>query len=439
MDSDSEFSIKNNSSISYEDIIENEEKISNNICIDREINSNNSEYKIDELCPNNFTILNNINTNLNNMSNDIHNTCTNINNLINTVNNNINNNVTHNNLLPFNYGFNPYIFYPNNNLSSNFNNQSQNVMNHINKNNSNNQNTQINNDNKDKNNKSNKKNKQHKSNEKIKKNRDKANINQDSEIIINNKIVNENKHLKNRIKYLYINKNDKKFRYSLSKYISKTFTGYYNCYDSQCSARGKIQFDFEQIDNFKMLDKFKDDEKFILTIKHNKAYEDHSYKRNKIVKTDFDNNQITEEKLKNFKYLRLFLKEFCIRNKNLKFELLFEKLLVDYPNIKLTLTNNEKSDIINKYKKVHELTDEELEEIDFNKILNIKILLKRILSSVSKLNLSKKTIKDFILDMKDNTGYNITTNLKVEFSRKNKIYKKDIFILMNSNMKKNIN
>ena len=313
------------------------------------------------------------------------------------------------------------------------------LMNHINNNNSNNQNTQNNNDNKYKNNKSNKKNKRHKSNEKINKNIDKANINQDSEIITNNKNVNENKHLKNTIKYLYINKNDKKFRYSLSKYISKTSTGYYNCYDSQFSARGKIQFDFEQIDNFKMLDKFKDDEKFILTIKHNKAYEDHSYKRNKIVKTDFDNNQITEEKLKNFKYLRLFLKEFCIRNKNLKFELLFEKLLVDYPNIKLTLTNNEKSDIINKYKKVHELTDEELEEIDFNKILNIKILLKRILSSVSKLNLSKKTIKDFILDMKDNTGYNITTNLKVEFSRKNKIYKKDLFILMNSNMKNNLN
>lgn len=40
--------------------------------------------------------------------------------------------------------------------------------------------------------------------------------------------------------------------------------------------------------------------------------------------------------------------------------------------------------------------------------------------------------------MTDNKGYKLTTQLKVEFKRKNKIYIKDIFIIMNEKMKKNI-
>ena len=40
--------------------------------------------------------------------------------------------------------------------------------------------------------------------------------------------------------------------------------------------------------------------------------------------------------------------------------------------------------------------------------------------------------------MKDEKDYNITTKLSVEFKRNIKIYKKDIFILMNAQMKKNI-
>ena len=38
--------------------------------------------------------------------------------------------------------------------------------------------------------------------------------------------------------------------------------------------------------------------------------------------------------------------------------------------------------------------------------------------------------------MTDYNGYNLTTELKVTFKRKNKIYKKSIYILMNDNMKK---
>ena len=41
--------------------------------------------------------------------------------------------------------------------------------------------------------------------------------------------------------------------------------------------------------------------------------------------------------------------------------------------------------------------------------------------------------------MEDNNNYNITTKINVEYKRKNKLYKKNIFILMDENMKKNIN
>ena len=41
--------------------------------------------------------------------------------------------------------------------------------------------------------------------------------------------------------------------------------------------------------------------------------------------------------------------------------------------------------------------------------------------------------------MEDNNNYNITTKINVEFKIKSKLHKKNIFILMNENMKKNIN
>ena len=40
--------------------------------------------------------------------------------------------------------------------------------------------------------------------------------------------------------------------------------------------------------------------------------------------------------------------------------------------------------------------------------------------------------------MKDYNDYNLTTKLNVIFKRKNKEYKKDIYIIMNEKMKKNI-
>lgn len=84
------------------------------------------------------------------------------------------------------------------------------------------------------------------------------------------------------------------------------------------------------------------------------------------------------------------------------------------------------------------MTEDELEDIDFKGILHLKTLLKRILLNNTKIKYSKKNIKQLIMDMKDEKDYNITTKLYVEFKRKNKTYKKDIYMLMNAQMKKNV-
>ena len=42
------------------------------------------------------------------------------------------------------------------------------------------------------------------------------------------------------------------------------------------------------------------------------------------------------------RYLKLFLKEFCISHKELKFENLYKKLLEEFPDINISATNEEK-------------------------------------------------------------------------------------------------
>lgn len=82
---------------------------------------------------------------------------------------------------------------------------------------------------------------------------------------------------------------------------------------------------------------------------------------------------ITPEKLSNFEYLKSFIKEFCIRFKNLKFEDIYTILIEEYPFIKINLSEKEKT-----------------EEIKIEEIVNIKSLIKRALINLSKFTLSKK-------------------------------------------------
>ena len=74
----------------------------------------------------------------------------------------------------------------------------------------------------------------------------------------------------------------------------------------------------------------------------------------------------------------------------MKVDLIYDKLINEYPLLALKLNDKEKNKIFNKYKKKHNLIDEDLEEIDLKDIINIKILLKRILANIGKYNTSKK-------------------------------------------------
>lgn len=50
--------------------------------------------------------------------------------------------------------------------------------------------------------------------------------------------------------------------------------------------------------------------------------------------------------MKNYEYLKFFLKEYVIKYKNLKFEEIYNKLLDEFPDIKITLIEEEKNKII---------------------------------------------------------------------------------------------
>ena len=113
-----------------------------------------------------------------------------------------------------------------------------------------------------------------------------------------------------------------------------------------------------------------------MTKKHSKDYTNHSYKRKEIILNDIKNNNISYEKLKEFSYLKMFLREYCIINKNLTLDNLFNKLMSEYPNLEISLTEEEKHKIIQANKKIHN-EDSDNSEIDINEIINIKSLLKR--------------------------------------------------------------
>ena len=76
-------------------------------------------------------------------------------------------------------------------------------------------------------------------------------------------------------------------------------------------------------------------------------------------------NNINLEKLKQLTYFKLFLKEFCIRNISMKKDLIYQEFLNKYGNTKINLSNEEKNNIIKKYQKLHNLNEEEMQDINF--------------------------------------------------------------------------
>ena len=52
--------------------------------------------------------------------------------------------------------------------------------------------------------------------------------------------------------------------------------------------------------------------------------------------------------------------------------------------------------------------------------------------------MKKKNTHELLLNLKDYNNKNIVTGLKVEFKRKDKIYIKDLYCIMNKDMRNNI-
>ena len=63
--------------------------------------------------------------------------------------------------------------------------------------------------------------------------------------------------IKSKLKYIYVEKNVKKFRYSMDKWVisnkNKNITIYYVCYDSKCKARCNIKFNIEYVTNINII------------------------------------------------------------------------------------------------------------------------------------------------------------------------------------------
>ena len=92
------------------------------------------------------------------------------------------------------------------------------------------------------------------------------------------------------------------YRFSLSKYITKTKTAYYNCFDNNCGARGTFKLNVGITNNNNLeINNFQEDN-FYLTKKQTKTYEEHSYKINTEIKDDMKNDKVTKEKLENLEY-----------------------------------------------------------------------------------------------------------------------------------------
>ena len=233
-------------------------------------------------------------------------------------------------------------------------------------------------------------------------------------------------------------KNNKKYRFSLDKYNINNKTAYYVCYDSKCEARGNIFIDYELLDNINFdIDEL--DKNFKLTKKHTIKYELHSYKRNSIIKIDYDNNDIKKEKLSDFKYCKSFVKEFVIRNDFMNVDMLVKKLKNEFPFLIDNINESEKEKLRKKYQTKKNKTDEQMKSVNFENILNFDILIKQALNNIHKMKNSKKNIHNLILNLVDNNNYNLTTLLTVQFKRKNKTYNKNIYLIMNKKMKENIN
>ena len=181
---------------------------------------------------------------------------------------------------------------------------------------------------------------------------------------------------------------------------------------------------------------------FVLSKEHNIDYNSHNYVINETAIKDLDSYDINniKKKLIDIKYAQNFLKKYAIKNNNIVTSIskLVNIFTEEFGNIKLnydTLTIEEKNKYINKYRKTKKLNDDE--NIDIKSIVNIKSLCIGAYTHLRNYRELKKEMYNNIINFTiDNKK--VVTNLKVTYTRKNKYFTKDIFIIMSDQMERNI-
>ena len=94
--------------------------------------------------------------------------------------------------------------------------------------------------------------------------------------------------------------------------------------------------------------------------------------------------------------------------------------------------------LLKNIKRKNKIKNKDSKHIDIEKLINIKTLFDNTINLIMKNKYSKNNITNLILNMEDNNGYKLTTKIDVTFKRKNKVYNKNIYIMMNNNMKDNL-
>jgi len=176
-----------------------------------------------------------------------------------------------------------------------------------------------------------------------------------------------------------------------------------------------------------------------MTKAHTLEYQHHNYNINQMTIKDIINYEI-KIKLKDIKYLQVFIKKYAIKHNeectsasklfNI-FNEEFGKIDIDYNS----LTDNEKINYLEKYKKKKKLSDSD--NIKIEDVINIKNFC---VSGYIYL----RNMREFDLEMNKNlinfkiNDKNVVNELEVSFKRKNKIFTNNIYIIMSESMEENI-
>ena len=139
--------------------------------------------------------------------------------------------------------------------------------------------------------------------------------------------------------------------------------------------------------------------------------------------------------MKNYKYRLCYFKEYILLYKIFNIKDIKDNFINKYGDLEYDISEEEKENIIKNYKIKKNLKEDT--DINFNKIINIDNQIKTSIQYSNSFINIKKNNHQLIMDIKYNNE-NIISNIKVSFKRKNIEFIKDIYIIMNKQMKLNI-